>query len=90
VAISVALIEIVVGSIDRTAGRTLDRASVQAAFKARLAGATVFHGPLSHGHGDRVNDEFNVDAPGNLPAVVEIIDSEEKIGAFLPKLDTTQ
>ena len=56
--------------------------------KAKLAGATVFHGPLSYGHGDRINDEFNVDAPGNLPAIVEIIDLEEKIEAFLPQLDT--
>ena len=35
-----------------------------------------------------MNDEFNVDAPGNLPAIVEIIDVEEKIAAFLPQLDS--
>ena len=82
------LLRVFVGESDRTGGRTLPRAIVEAAFKAKLAGATVFHGPLSYGHGDRINDEFNVDAPGNLPAIVEIIDLEEKIEAFLPKLDT--
>jgi PII-like signaling protein len=82
------LLRVFVGEPDRTGGRTLHRAIVEAAFKAKLAGATVFHGPLSYGHGDRVNDEFNVDAPGNLPAVVEIIDLEEKIEAFLPQLDS--
>jgi len=82
------LLRVFVGESDRTGGRTLHRAIVEAAFKAKLAGATVFHGPLSYGHGDRVNDEFNVDAPGNLPAIVEIIDLEEKIEAFLPKLDS--
>ncbi len=81
------LLRIFVGESDRAGRRTLYRAVVQAAFKAKLAGATVFHGPMSYGHGDRINDEFNVDAPGNLPTVVEIIDCEEKIEAFLPKLD---
>ncbi len=81
------LLRVFVGESDRARGRTLCRAIVDAAYTAKLAGATVFHGPLSYGHGDRVNDEFNVDAPGNLPAIVEIVDLEEKIGAFLPQLD---
>ena len=81
------LLRLFVGEADRAGGRPLHRAIVEAAFKAKLAGATVFQGPLSYGHGDRINDEFNVDAPGNLPAIVEIIDLEEKIEAFLPKLD---
>ncbi len=81
------LLRVFIGESDRAAGRPLHRAIVDAAFKAKLAGATVFQGPLSYGHGDRVNDEFNVDAPGNLPAIVEIIDIEEKIDAFLPKLN---
>jgi hypothetical protein len=81
------LLRVFVGESDRSGGRMLHRAIVEAAFKAKLAGATVFYGPLSYGHGDRINDESNIDAPGNLPAVVEIIDCEEKIEAFLPKLD---
>jgi uncharacterized protein len=35
-----------------------------------------------------VNYEHNVDAPANLPVVIEIIDTPEKIEAFLPKLDS--
>jgi hypothetical protein len=81
------LLRVFVGESDRAGGRSLHRAIVEAAFKAKLAGATVFHGPLSYGHGDRVNDEASIDAPGNLPAIVEIIDLEDKIDAFLPKLD---
>jgi uncharacterized protein len=81
------LLRVFIGEADRAASRPLHRAIVDAAFKAKLAGATVFHGPLSYGHGDRVNDELNVDAPVNLPAIVEIIDLEEKIEAFLPQLD---
>jgi PII-like signaling protein len=81
------LLRVFVGESDRTAGRALHRAIVEAAFKAKLAGATVFHGPFSYGHGDRINDESCIDAPGNLPTIVEIIDTEEKIEAFLPKLN---
>ena len=81
------LLRVFICESDRAAGRPLQRAIVDAAFKARLAGATVFQGPLSYGQSGRVNDEFNVDAPGNLPAIVEIIDADEKIEAFLPRLD---
>jgi uncharacterized protein len=81
------LLRVFIGETDRAAGCTLYRAIVEAALKAGLAGATVLHGPLSYGHGRRVNLEFNVDAPGNLPTVVEIIDLEDKVQAFLPQLD---
>ena len=51
------LLRIFVGELDRSGGRSLHCAIVQAAFTSKLAGATVFHGPLSYGHGNRVNDE---------------------------------
>jgi uncharacterized protein len=81
------LLRVFIGEADRNAGRILYRAIVEASLKAGLAGATVLHGPLSYGHDRRLNFEFNVDAPGNLPTVIEIIDAEDKIQAFLPKLD---
>jgi uncharacterized protein len=81
------LLRVFIGDADRAAGHVLYRAIVEEAFKAGLAGATALHGPLSYGHGRRVNFEFIVDAPGNLPIVVEIIDAEDRIQAFLPKLD---
>jgi uncharacterized protein len=81
------LLRVFIGDADRAAGRPLYSAIVQAALKAGLAGATALHGPLSYGHGRRVNFEFNTDAPGNLPMVVEIVDAEDRIQAFLPQLD---
>ncbi|MGA7329095.1 MAG: DUF190 domain-containing protein [Rhodomicrobium sp.] len=81
------LLRIFIGETDRAAGRLLYRAIVEAALKAGLAGATVLDGRLSYGQGRRVNSEFIVDAPGNLPTVVEIIDAEDRIQAFLPQLD---
>ena len=81
------LLRVFIGEADRKAGRALYRAIIEAAFNAGLAGATALHGPLSYGQRRHVNSEFNVDAPGNLPMVVEIVDAEAKIDGFLPELD---
>ncbi len=81
------LLRVFIGEADRAAGRPLYRSIIEAARKAGLAGGTALHGPLSYGRSRCVNSEFNVDAPGNLPMVVEIIDSEDKIQAFLPGID---
>ena len=76
-----------IGEADRAEGHALYRAIVEAARAAGLAGATVLHGPLSFGPNRRINSEFLVEAPGNLPMVVEIVDTEDRIHAFLPRLE---
>ncbi len=81
------LVRAFVGEADRTAGRALYKAIVDEALIAGLAGATVLHGPLSFGSGGRVNSEFSADAPGNPPIIVEIVDTEDRIHAFLPRLE---
>jgi uncharacterized protein len=80
------LLRAFVGEADHAEGRAVHRAIVEAARSAGLAGATVFHGPLSFGPDRRINSEFVTEAPGNLPMVVEIIDAEDRIHAFLPRL----
>jgi uncharacterized protein len=81
------LLRAFIGGADQAEGHALYRAIVEAARAAGLAGATVLHGPLSFGPDRRVNDDFVVEAPGNLPMVVEIIDREDRIHAFLPRLE---
>jgi PII-like signaling protein len=81
------LLGVFIGEAERKAGRALYRAIIQAAFDAGLAGAAALHGPLSYGQRRHVNSEFNGDAPGNLPMVVEIVNAEAKIDGFLPELD---
>jgi len=80
------LLRAFIGEADRATRDILSCAIFRAAQAAGLAGATVLHGPLGYGGSRRVNSEFIVDAPGNLPVVVEIIDAEERIQAFLPQL----
>jgi PII-like signaling protein len=81
------LLRIFIGEADRIGVHSLYWTILTTAHKAGLAGGTVLHGPMGYGQTRFVNNEFNVDAPGNLPTVVEIIDAEAKIEGFLPRLD---
>ena len=81
------LLRAFVVAADQVEGHALYRAIVDAAKAAGLAGATVLHGPLSFGPGRRMNDELIVDAPHKLPVVVEIVDEEDRIQGFLPRLE---
>jgi uncharacterized protein len=81
------LLRAFIGEADRAEGHALYRTIVEAARTAGLAGATVLHGPLSFGPDRRINSDFVVEAPRNLPMVVEIVDTEERIHAFLPRLE---
>lgn len=52
-----------------------------------LAGATVLRGPMGFGHSSRLHTAKILRLSEDLPIVIEIIDSEEKINEFLPILD---
>jgi uncharacterized protein len=81
------LLRVFIGEADREGVHGLDGVIVEAARAAGLAGATVLHGPLGFGASRRTNSDFIVDAPGNLPVVVEVVDTEQRVNAFLPTLD---
>jgi uncharacterized protein len=51
-----------------------------------LAGATVLRGPMGFGHSSRLHTAKILRLSEDLPLVIEIVDSEENIEAFLPKL----
>ena len=52
-----------------------------------LAGATILRGPMGYGHSSRLHTAKILRLSEDLPIVVEIVDSEEKISGFLPALD---
>jgi PII-like signaling protein len=79
------LVRAFVSESDRHEGRPLHKVIVEAALKAGLAGATVLHGPVGYRHG--IHTELEVDAAGKLPMVIEIVDAEAAVHAFLPTLD---
>ena len=81
------LLRIFLGENDRYEHRPLYEAIVLKAREAHLAGATVLRGPMGFGHSSRLHTAKILRLSEDLPMVVEIVDSEEKINAFLPTLD---
>jgi uncharacterized protein len=76
------------GEDDRYKGRPLYEAMVMKAREAHLAAATVLRGPIGFGHSSRVHTTKILRLAGDLPIIIEIVDTEAKIKAFLPTLDT--
>jgi PII-like signaling protein len=67
--------------------RPLYEAIVFRAREMRLAGATVLRGPMGFGHSSRLHTAKILRLSEDLPMIVEIVDTEERIKSFLPVLD---
>ncbi|HXQ41443.1 MAG TPA: DUF190 domain-containing protein [Candidatus Udaeobacter sp.] len=81
------LLRIFIGEDDRYQHHPLYEAIVLKAREEHLAGATVLRGPMGFGHSSRLHTAKILRLSEDLPIVIEIVDSAEKIDAFLPKLD---
>jgi PII-like signaling protein len=82
------LVRIFIGESDRYEHRPLYEAIVLKAREARLAGATVLRGPMGFGAASRIHTTKILRLSMDLPIVIEMVDSEEKIRGFLPILET--
>lgn len=78
------LLRIFMGELDKIGHQPLYEAIVFKAKETGLAGATGFRGILSYGNKSRVNTVKLFDISPDLPVVIEIVDTEEKINAFIP------
>ena len=81
------LLRIFIGESDRWEHKPLYEAIVLKAREAHLAGATVLRGPMGFGKSSRLHTAKILRLSFDLPLVIEIVDSEEKIQTFLPVLD---
>ena len=81
------LLRIFIGEADRHEGHPLHEAIVLKARELHLAGATVLRGAIGFGASSRLHTSKILRLSADLPLVIEIVDSEEKIQAFLPVLD---
>ena len=81
------LLRIFIGESDKVRHVPLFEAIVQEAKAAGLAGATAWRGILSFGPTSRIRTAKILDMSSDMPVIVEITDLEEKIDAFLPKLN---
>ena len=81
------LLRIFIGESDRFEHKPLCEAIVLKAREMHLAGATVLRGPMGFGKSSRLHTAKILRLSMDLPLVIEIVDSEEKIQSFLPVLD---
>ena len=81
------LLRVFIGENAKFHHRPLYEAIVLKAREVHLAGATVLRGPMGFGHSCRLHTTKILDVVENLPLVIEIVDTEDKIKAFLPVLE---
>lgn len=81
------LLRIFFGEDDRHGHMPLHEAVVLKAREMQLAGATVLRGAAGFGHSSHIHTAKILRLSQDLPVIVEIVDSREKIDAFLPVLD---
>jgi uncharacterized protein len=81
------LLRIFIGEDDRHQHLPLYEAIVLKAREHHLAGATVLRGPMGFGHSSRLHTAKVLRLSEDLPMVVEIVDSEDKVNSFLTLLD---
>ncbi len=81
------LLRIFIGEADHWHGKPLYEELVKAARADGLAGATVLKGVSGFGKNSRIHTAKILRLSEDLPLVVEIVDSEEKIRAFLPRIE---
>ena len=81
------LLRIFIGENDKYEKQPLFEWIVKKARAEGLAGATVLRGLEGYGAHSRLHTAKILRLSSDLPIVIEIIDSEEKIEAFLPLID---
>ncbi len=81
------LLRIFIGENDRHEGLPLYEWIVRQARENGLAGATVLRGLEGYGAHSRLHKAKILRLSNDLPLVVEIVDTEEKIQSFLPLID---
>ncbi len=81
------LLRIFIGEDDKHEHKPLYEAIVLKAREEGLAGATLLRGPMGYGHRSHLHTAKILRLSQDLPLVIEIVDSQEKIDAFLPLLD---
>jgi uncharacterized protein len=82
------LLRIFIGESDSHEGRPLHEVIVLKARELHLAGATVIRGAMGFGRSSRLHTAKILRLSADLPLVIEIVDSETRVNAFLPELET--
>ncbi|HJP69209.1 MAG TPA: DUF190 domain-containing protein, partial [Sphingomicrobium sp.] len=83
-----ALLRIYTDESARSGPKALFEAIVCKARDEGLAGATVLRGPMGFGHSHHIQNASILNLSANLPLVIEIVDSELRLRAFVESLES--
>jgi uncharacterized protein len=81
------LLRIFIGESDLLGNQPLYEALVFEARKQGLSGATVTRGIMGYGANSRIHTTKLFEISSDLPLVIEIVDTEEKIRNFTPAVE---
>jgi hypothetical protein len=81
------LARIFIGESDKWHHQPLYRALVERLRKEGFAGATVLRGITGFGAGSMIHTVDILDLSADLPILVEVVDTQERIDALMPILD---
>jgi hypothetical protein len=81
------LVRIFIGESDKWHHRPLATAIVERLRKEGFAGATVFHGVAGFGATSVMHTAHLLDLSGDLPVIIEVVDSAERVARLTPILD---
>jgi hypothetical protein len=81
------LMRIFIGEADRHGGAPLYKALLELFRKEGIAGATVLRGIAGFGAKSHMHTASILRLSQDLPIVVEVVDSHDKIDALFPRLD---
>ena len=83
------LLRIFIGEDNKAGHQPLYEAIVLKAREMHLAGATVLRGPMGFGRSSVLHTTKILRLSQDLPLVIEIVDSEDKIDSFLSAIEAT-
>jgi len=83
------LLRIFIGESDKHQGKPLYEQIVLKARELNLAGATVMRGVMGFGADSRMHTAKILRLSEDMPMVIELVDTEEKLNLLLPFLDET-
>ncbi len=81
------LLRVFIGELDKVDHKPMYEAIVHKAKEAGLAGATVWKGIEAFGAASRIHTTKILRLSEDLPLIIEIVDTEEKINGFVPQLN---
>ncbi len=82
------LLRIFIGESEKVDGKPLYQRLVEKARTSGLAGATVWRGMMGYGANSRIHTSKILRLSQDLPIIVEMVDTREKLEAFLGEIDS--